>query len=420
MPILLEKPEPGRNARRGPRRLWTVPLAPALPTEPFDGFDLLEELGGDERPALFQSYRDTLLWALARPDERPNLFLALPGAPTTAAGPTFLNPAIEEFRKLVRDPGRVDVAGLARACTSVSEWAALSGYAATEYHFAVLAARVAPADPALAFNAGRAARRHVRIEDARVWFRRSVALARRADDEAAYASAFLGWGILEERQGNVDRAVQLFGRAWKAAKRGKLRELAAAARHNMIAIALAERNLARGQGHIIGAYKLYGEGNPQLHRLANDAAGFWFVFGFYSLSLPLYEAALPRFTRPDERAMVLANIGRAAAALGDRDRYLEARDLALDLHRELAGSLPEIYVELAHGAFTLGYTTRAKDLAKRAIQIARKHGDPSMVLQAESVLAAIDTGAEPDRPREPDPEMRRFAARFLARLGELA
>lgn len=186
--------------------MWTVPLAPTLPTEPFDGFDLLEELG-DERRALFQSYRDTLLWALARSEERPNLFRALPDDLTMAAVPAPLAPAIEEFWKLVRNPGHADGAAIARACTSVSEWGALNGYAATEYHFAALAARVAPADPVLAFNAGRAARRHARIEDARVWFRRSVALARRADDEAAYASAFLGWGILEERQGNVDRAV---------------------------------------------------------------------------------------------------------------------------------------------------------------------------------------------------------------------
>ena len=419
MPILLDKPEPGENARRGPRRLWTVPLAPTLAAGAFDGYALLEELRGDALPLLFHFYRDALLWALVDPEDREHLFRGSVALPAWTDVPASLSQALAQFQKLGTHPSHVDATELAHVCLSVAEWAALGGHGETEYHFADLAARVAPTDPNLAFNAGRAARRHARTEDSRSWFRRTVALARRADDEAAYANAYLGWGILEERQGNIERARRQFVRAWRAAKRGKLKELAAAARHNMVTIAFADRNFARGQAHIMRAYKLYGRSNPQLHRLANDAATFWFGFGFFGLALPLFEASLPQFTREDERALVLANISRAAAAVGDRERYLEARDQTLELNRELRDSLPETYIELALGAHALRYTASAKTLASKAVEVSRKRWDAAMVARAESVVDAINRGAELDRAREPDPEMARFAAHFLARLREL-
>jgi tetratricopeptide (TPR) repeat protein len=399
--------------------LWTVPLAPTLKADGFEGYALLEELRGEAQSFLFQAYRDAFLWSFVQPAQRENLFGVNSPVPTWNDIPADLSPPVEHFRRLASDPAHVNATELAGACRALSDWAAAEGHLQTEYHFADLSARVAPEDPDLAFNAGRAARRHGRAEDARTWFRRTIALARRADDEATYASAYLGWGILEERQGDVSAAMRLFVKAWKAAKRGKLRELAAAARHNMIGIALAEGNFARGQTHIIRAYKLYGAKNPQLHRLANDAASFWFVFGFYSVSLPLFEAALPRFTRADERAFLLANISRAAAASGDRERYLEARDEILDLNREMLESFPEIFIELALGAHTLGYAARAKELANRAVEAARNRRDEASLSRAVDVAEAIARGDAPDKPQEPGPDMTLFAARFLDWLREL-
>jgi tetratricopeptide (TPR) repeat protein len=283
----------------------------------------------------------------------------------------------------------------------------------TEYLYSVLAAYAAPKDPYPAFAAGRAARRHGRIDDARTWFKRTIALARRADDEAASASAYLGWGILEERQGNRERAATKFLKAWRAAKRGGLPELAGASRHNMIAVALSERDFAAGNAHIVAAYKLYGRGNPQLYRLANDAAGFWSTFGYFSISLPLFEAALPHVLRADEKMAILANISRAAAALGMRDRYLEAWDTALELERAAGEALPEIYMELARGAWALGYYGRAKELATKALQVSTPE---TTARRAESLLDNIVARRPPDPAREADLQLQRFAARFSQRL----
>jgi len=416
VPIQFDKPEPGDGARRGPRRLWTVPLAPRVPSSGFEGLALLEELQGEVAGILFACFRDGLLWAATDPAARRELFGPRSREISRITEPS-LSSAVEVFGKLVT--GGVGGSELTRACADVAAWASTEGYPVTEYLFTVLAAYASPTDPYAAFAAGRAARRYRRIEDARTWFKRTIALARRADDEAASASAFLGWGILEERLGNREKAAAKFVKAWRAAKRGGLPELAGATRHNMIALALGERDFAAGNGHIVAAYKLYGRRNPQLYRLANDAAGFWSAFGYFSLSLPLFEAALPHVVRADERMAILANISRAAAGLGDRERYLEAWDQALELERAAGEALPEIYMELARGAHALGYHVRANDLATKARVTAESRRSENTIREAQSLLDDVAGRVSPDPPRIGDPPLERFAVRFSQRLREL-
>src|SRR5215213_3972275 len=73
-PILFDQPEPGDSARRGPRRQWTLALAPKLPADTFDGLPILEEVRGKAGGVLFQCFRDALLWATADPSTRTELF----------------------------------------------------------------------------------------------------------------------------------------------------------------------------------------------------------------------------------------------------------------------------------------------------------------------------------------------------------
>jgi tetratricopeptide (TPR) repeat protein len=418
--IFLGHPEPAEHARRRVRRFWTIPVAPRLPIARFEGGAILDEVNGAEAGVLFECFRAAVLWTEVEPEARVGLFgshARLLAAYRPAEG--GLGVHLGAFRALVATPEKAIPPEVAQACIGVAEWAAELGHMETEYHFSALAAYASPQDPMLAFGAGRAARRQGRIEDGRGWFRRAVALARRSGDEAAYASAFLGWGILEERQGNRDGAAEKFARAWKAAKRGKIRDLAGAARHNLLAIALAERNFARGQAHIVAAYKLYGRRNQQLYRLANDAAGFWSAFGLYGVSLPLYEASLRFFQRADERVSVLANIAHAAAALGDRERYLESRDAALDLNRRIGQPRPDVLVELASGAFALGYGSTAKALASEALEAAMQAGPPEWVDRARRLLSEIGEGTRRVESRVAEPPLLRFAERFRRRVQEL-
>jgi tetratricopeptide (TPR) repeat protein len=188
----------------------------------------------------------------------------------------------------------------------------------------------------------------------------------------------------------------------------------------MIALAFAERNLQEGQAHIVSAYKLYGPDNPQLYRLANDAAGLWTIFGFYSVALPLYEHALPHVTRLDERVAILANISRAAAGLGQRDRFLSAWTEAIKLDRHPGESLPDIYMELARGAHLLGYLIRAQELAVEAIAAATARNSEAKRKAAEQLLDDIrERRPAPGDAEQPPPEVSRFARRFGKRLRRL-
>jgi tetratricopeptide (TPR) repeat protein len=382
----------------------------------FEGYDIIAELEGAEAFCLFQRYRDTLLWTATDLDDRRGLFWSTP-EPLPDAHP--LCGAVEVLNRIVIAPDSANARSVARACLEVSEWGAAGGWLATEYLFAVLAARAADRDHEFAFAAGRAARRQGRFEDAKSLFRRAIALSRRVGDEAGYANAFLGWAIMEEKRGDLSAARTKFIRALRAASRGGLPELLAATRHNMIALALADRNFPEGQAHIVAAYKLYGPDNPQLYRLANDAAGFWSAFGYFAIALPLFERALPHVVRPDERIAILANISRAAAGLGQRARFLSAWTEAVSLDRHGGESMPDIYMELARGAQSLGYNAKAQELVREAVGWAKLRGYPAKRAVAESLLVEVQEGRGADPAQAPSPALTRFARRFMQRLRAL-
>lgn len=417
MPFLLDKPEPGKAGRRGPKRLWTVHPAPTLSWSCLEGSEILDEADGPEAIPLFQAFRDALLWATVARTDRAGLFVELPDLGLPADD--VLHRPISRIHRALAGTGGSAEAVAASASESISEWAASIGRDATEYLFAYLAARISDTDHERAFAAGRAARRQGRYRDAEAFFQRTIALARRADDDAGYASGYIGWAIMEEKLGNLTAARRKFVSAWRASKRGGLPELGAATRHNMIALALAAMNFAEGQRHIMRAYRLYGKDNVALFRLANDAGGFWSTFGHYSVALPLFECSLPRVSRPVERVAILANICRAAAGLGLKERYLEAWTECTKLEREAGEVMPDIYIELARGAQALGYRRRAEDLARQARTSANAWGSTAKAAAAESLIAEIRDGGRGEPAKEPPPEVAAFAARFVKRLRHL-
>lgn len=412
MPLLLDKPEPSREHRaRSSRRLWTIPPCPPV-WEQFEGYTALNHEPDALALFLFQSYRDVHLWVTTDPAYRSGLFRG-----DTAFGePPLpeLTDVTSTFRSLATAPAQISPPAVASACALVADWASRSANGDVETAFASLAALVSPDDSDLAFTAGRAARRSGRHSLARDWFRRAVALARRADDPAAGATAYLGWGIMEERLNRRAEARAKFAKAWKAAKRGKLRKLAAAVRHNMIALALDDRDLAGGQSHIVSAYKLYGR-DADLGRLANDAAGFWASFGFFNLARPFFEHAVNSADRPPERFAMLANISRAAAALGDRERFLEGCDAILASEHQAGEFLVDILIELAKGAMSLRLKNRALSLLQRAVERCPPH-QTSMHDVIQHLVEVARAGEEPEPVRDPSPDIKRFAERFLARL----
>jgi hypothetical protein len=387
-----------------------------------EGGALLDELPGPLRVVLWQRLRDTYLWATTLPDLRGDLFApdSLLASPYWILDPDSLPPALStalpRLADVVKAPLWTDGSGVARACLAISTWAAEHGYSVTEQGFAEVAAFADRTDPECAYVAGRAARRRGLFESGREWFRRSIGLARRRDDAAAYSLAYLGWSLLEEQAGNGELARRKLVRAWRAAKRGGVRRLMGMARQAMIPYAVAEGNREMAYRHARAAAKLYDQDDDDLPRLAIDLGALLSLYQHYAPALQLYEAALPRLLRPADRVAAIANIARAAAAVGQRDRFEECWPIfeaAMAIENEhLAPSI----VEIAEGARTLGQLSRAHGLARELAKLASKRGDKRILAMADALDELIRAGAPVDRDRKAPVAVRTFVARFIGRV----
>ncbi|HYW09226.1 MAG TPA: hypothetical protein VE913_19865 [Longimicrobium sp.] len=424
--VFLDKPEPaGSSRRRARKRRWIVWPSPVAPAGEVEGMRVLHDVPGPLGLVLFQRFRDVDLWASVRADKRLDLFAERARGVELPTWDRFddggeLEPPLRVLAGLVVGPSASRELEVAQACTTIAEWASEIGHDETAAGFSTLASRVRPRDPGLAFAAGRAARRLGRYENAEAWFRRAVGLSRRLGNEEAASAAYLGWGVLEELRGKREAARTRFVLAWRAAKRGKLLTLAATARHYMIALTVPDGTLQEGFAHAVAAYRLYGKADHLLPRLASDTGALLSEHGHFSTARLLYEAALPLLTRPAERVAGLANVGRAAAAMGDKQRFTEARhdfDLLAPHGREF---LPASLVELAHGAQTLGQPRQAAAMLREAIRLAREHRDePALAtaLRLEQRIAAKHSG-DSDHPATVEHQM--FATRFANRLRMIA
>jgi tetratricopeptide (TPR) repeat protein len=318
---------------------------------------------------------------------------------------------------LVGEPGRAEEARVADACRGIAHWAGTQGMPATELDFAEAAAAVRPLDPELAARAGRVARGQADYERAVQWFRRSRSIARRVGDRRAYTIAYIGWGWLEEQRGRRGQARRLLLQAWRAAKRHKQRDLGAAARHTLLALCcVPDGSFAEGQEHAEAALRLYERDDAMLHRLASDVACLWGYAGYYSAALPVYEAALPHFRRPADRMQVEANLGQAAAVVGEAGRYLDALDEVESLSRTTEEFLARSLVALAEGAWTLGYAAKARELASKAATVAHRRGEAPAEALARTVLDAVDARRPPAADQVPPASIADFAQTLVARL----
>lgn len=420
--VYLDKPEPEGSERGRPeKRRWVIAPPPATTATEIEGISLLEELPSSLAIALFQWYRDALLWASMAADSRSELLRTSADHGTEwlddATFPAPLQQARSAFSALRADSGSLSESVLGLACGSVSEWANRSGFPKTELAFAAAAARVDFNNPDMAFRAGRAARRNARFEESEEWFRRTVGLARRSDDDAAYGAAYLGWGVLEQVRGRPDRARKMFVHAWRRAKSARLRKIAAAARHYLISLSVGR--FEEGMRHSVAAYKLYGAGDYRLAGLATDTGAFLSDHSHFAAARPLFEVAIPLLGDSPDRFVPLSNLARAVAALGDRKRFEE---IWLETNRRGPGyseTVPDALIEIAEGARTLRLFRKAAATLDEAIRVATQRREPASLQRAMRLRDELQT-KPPDKDVPVSPELARYIRRFVRRLRKQA
>ena len=422
---LLKRVEPeGQDSERRPRR-WTIPPAPPTPLNPCEGAAILEEVEGDLAAALWQRLRDVLLWAATEEAKRQGLFTspkdAWSGLAVESQRRSGIREALQALDSLVAAPEYASPIAVAEACSQIAKWAEVAGFPATERLFSEAAAAVLPESANWALAAGRASRRSADYERGIEWFRRALALARRQDDVVSYTLARLNRGNLELQRGRLADARRYFTKAWRAAKRFKLRRLGAFARHDLLVLGYEVFSFEEAHAHAEGALQLYGPRHERVPYLAHDIAFLWMHHGYFSAALPVFLELLRYIVMPNERSHVMAHIARCAAVAGDVEMASRSSDYAL---RELKPSYANSAASLLYvgrAAATMGNRRQAREIAARALDLARTRGEKSAETLAATFLSDLRRrrgAAEHDR-EAPDAVLL-LRARLLRRLKNIA
>jgi tetratricopeptide (TPR) repeat protein len=378
--------------------------------------ELPEELGIER----WRSVRDVLLWVDTPREDSQGLFGDLPPLcdqvlRLIAAAPVLAND-LQTFHDLVREPEHADARRVGKACHQVSEWAAERGLIAVRETFAEAAAYVVPDNGEYALDAGLAARHRGAFGRADHWYRRGLSIARRDCDRHTYVVALIRRGVLDELRGNVDSARALQTRAWRAARRYKLRKLAAYAQHELLVLSITTREFVEAQVHAALACELYGRLDDRFPQLAHDVAFMWAWHRYFAAALPVYEAVLPYVTNPGERIQLIANIGRAAAASGNAEKFFEAWE-QVRIHADKAAEWrATALLSLAHGAATMGSHTQARQLVTDALAIARRMSLVANETQALQFIAELQAGQGKDQNCRTPAELESIGAELVRRL----
>jgi tetratricopeptide (TPR) repeat protein len=414
--LLTERQEPRRKGRR---RRASPPPAPFLVADPFEGAEILEELPDLYEDLLWQAARDVQLWVTVHPANRSGLFRneQIADRDRVARICPELISAFKAIGVLRVRPEGADVKSISSACQLCYDWARRNDYLVTAATFAELAAWATPQDSTLATAAGRANRHAGAFARAKRWFDRAIALARRTGDQTAYAEALLTWGNMAFQRAEYGAARTLFARAWRKGRRYNLREMGAAARHNLMALEFTLGDHAAANEHGAAAFALYGRSSERLPFLAHDIAHLWTTEGYCELALRLLLASEPLITAPGEKLKVWANIGRAAAGAGRDDLFFEAWDrVSHESRTSSSPHLPEALVAIAEGSHSLGRSAQAAGMAERAVQAARKHKHGDAEQLALAALEKIRSGEAPPPAVDPPDIALALAARLLRAL----
>lgn len=402
------KSRQSRAERRTQRPTW-------LP-EPRPPHLVLDEVGGTAGYVLWMLLNDCGLWIGAA--ARAELFE--PGGRDWAreGWPAELVDAFSVLRAASAAPELARAPDLAGAAASVWEWAEREGHHETGVQFAELAARLEPGSPARAVPAGRLCRRRGLRVRAAQWFQRATRLARLRNDEIGFATALLGWSVLELNQGNYLQAEAHLTRAYRASMRAGRRSLAGAAKHDLFALAATSGRCDEALVHLRDAARLYATHHPRLPMFAHDAAFLLNRLGHFSGALRVMERVMPLVQQVPERILGCATVARAAGAVRDRARFEAAAGEVLALSAADSEMVASSLAHVGQGARCFGEWDRAAGLAREALRRAEAWDDKTAAALAAELLRAVEAREPGDVEAVPPAgaEVEQIVAALLRRL----
>jgi tetratricopeptide (TPR) repeat protein len=313
----------------------------------------------------------------------------------------------------------VPVEEVVGACRKISEWADRSGLPQTAIWYAQAAALVAPTIAEYAFHVGGLCHWAADYPRAVTWYARSIGLALRRPDRRTYARAYRRLGQIVMQQGAFDTAELAFRRAYRAARRSGVRDVAGEALHDLFTVAVETGRKEEAEELARRAFHAYPSAHPGLVTLAHDVAVLWMLQGHHARALPILQAVLG--TGPDllVRLIVVSGIARAAGGAGDRDAFFSAWVETwgiVDANPDLE-CVTSSLVRLAYGSASLGDRERVELAAGYALELALKRSQTPVADEARAILeGAVDVSV--DAPVEP--EVEQLASRLMTRMRKRA
>ncbi|HKP76853.1 MAG TPA: tetratricopeptide repeat protein, partial [Longimicrobiaceae bacterium] len=238
---------------------------------------------------------------------------------------------------------------------------------------------------------GLLARRSAEYRRAETWFRRTLALARRAGDWNHYGLACISLGNLNRQRGDYPTARNWYVKALRIARRRALWDVRPMAMHDLFCVAANGAQVNDAEEWARRAFRAYGRRHPRLVVLAHDVARFWLLNRRNEDALRVFRAVLPHITRISERRLVTSNMAQAAAGLGDRLTFatMWSETWRLVDEYEDQESVSEGLIALAEGALLLGDPDRAQLAAIQALKVAGQRNESEAHLAAERVLDSL-------------------------------
>jgi tetratricopeptide (TPR) repeat protein len=391
---------PDKEARRL-SRLWRTPPAllrnPSSP-ETLEGESILAEFRGDSGFALWQGYRDVLLWASTPPEHRAELFHNGQGnsAPRVAVEPApgsgLDMETLRALRRLRRGAHKVrdDDGSMMVAAMAVANGMERLGAAATAIAYAQLSAAVDPTSAEAALAVGRFALRLNQAPVAETWLRRTVALARRSRDWVTYAGALTKLGALCERQNRMVDARREYVRAMRVARRYALQKTTGKAVSGLLRVAVREDDQEAAERYAVLALRAHREDDLDRAGVMLEVAEVESRAGAHERAALLLRKALPKLTDAEREVRALILLVRVLGALGDRYGVEDAWHRAMDVIEDAYGNSEEavrMLLALARAGADVLHESQADRVAQRALIVAKRLGDDDMIADCNTFLA---------------------------------
>lgn len=353
---------------------------------------IAEELSGAVAPVLDQLLRTSRAWLLVTTASERRI------VPTVLARelPAELARTVDRTFELLReepDPETRQAIGL--GLLLVAEWAEAERAYRTALVFYQAALIAIPDNVQMAYHIGRLLRRVAMYVEAEAWLLHTTDKAAVAENWESHALALSGLGNLKRERGNFPESVRFHRLALESARQHGVRRLEGDALYDLGVMYFEQGKLEEGMGYAREAIIAYGPGHSQLVRMTNDLAWIWMhLHGQPRLALMLFQEIEPRVQDPPFRAVLLANIARAAAEIGAEHIYelawLEA--YAYMRKQDADDGHAAAFAQLALASVSALQLERARQSATMCLSIAERRREARSVHMAEQILTATEHG----------------------------